>query len=175
VAGELRATRFLPAMVEAPSEAIQWIVITVVVSRRIVARGPGVATGGTPTVLPALLYQQDPMRLSVQRLGRKWTLLILRDLAFLKLSRFSQLQKNNPGLTPRVLARRLREMEDEGLIRRSAGGRTVTYSLTPRGEDAVYILLAFLRYGLRHFVGPQPMGGVGRPAVAQGRPHVSVR
>jgi DNA-binding HxlR family transcriptional regulator len=105
------------------------------------------------------------MRLSVQRLGRKWTLLILRDLAFLKLHRFSQLQKNNPGLTPRVLARRLREMEVEGLIRRSELEGTVTYQLTPRGEDAVYIVLAFLRYGLRHFVGPQPEGATGAPTI----------
>jgi DNA-binding HxlR family transcriptional regulator len=103
------------------------------------------------------------MRLSVQRLGRKWTLLILRDLAFLRLHRFSQLQKNNPGLTPRVLARRLREMEKEGLIRRSELGGTVSYQLTERGEDAVYIVLAFLRYGLRHFVGPQPEGATGAP------------
>jgi DNA-binding HxlR family transcriptional regulator len=109
-----------------------------------------------PRVLPALVYQQDPVRLSVQRLGRKWTLLLLRDLAFLDLHRFGELLRNNPGLTPRVLARRLREMEAEGLIERTARGRSVSYRLTARGEDAVYILLAFLRYGLRHFVGPRP-------------------
>jgi len=125
--------------------------------------GRGARPTPGPTALPLLEYQQDPMRLSVQRLGRKWTLLILRDLAFLKLNRFSQLQKNNPGLTPRVLARRLREMETEGLIRRSGAGRQVTYQLTPRGEDAIYIVLAFLRYGLRHFVGPQPVGAAGAP------------
>jgi DNA-binding HxlR family transcriptional regulator len=125
--------------------------------------GRGARPTPGPTALPLLVYQQDPMRLSVQRLGRKWTLLILRDLAFLKLNRFSQLQKNNPGLTPRVLARRLREMETEGLIRRSGSGRQVTYQLTRRGEDAIYIVLAFLRYGLRHFVGPQPVGGAGAP------------
>lgn len=94
--------------------------------------------------------------MGVQRLGRKWTLLILRDLAFLKSSRFGEILKNNPGLTPRVLARRLREMEVEGLISRTRTGLAVNYRLTPKGEDAVYILLAFLRYGLRHYVGPQP-------------------
>lgn len=89
-------------------------------------------------------------------MGRKWTLLLLRDFAFLKLDRFGQLLKNNPGLTPRVLARRLREMEVEGLVWRSADGKSGRYELTPRGEDAVFILLAFLRYGARHFVGPIP-------------------
>jgi DNA-binding HxlR family transcriptional regulator len=114
-----------------------------------------------------LLYQQDPVRLSVQRLGRKWTLLLIRDLAFLKLHRFGELLRNNPGLTPRVLAHRLREMEREGLIVRTVHGRSVTYRLTPRGDDAVYILLAFLRYGSRHFLGPAPPGrGEGRPLTA---------
>ncbi|MFI5417833.1 MAG: winged helix-turn-helix transcriptional regulator [Candidatus Lutacidiplasmatales archaeon] len=97
------------------------------------------------------------------RLGRKWTLLIVRDLAFLKLHRFAQFRRNNPGLSPRVLARRLREMERDGLVRREAEGRTVRYHLTERGEDAAVVLLAFLRYGLRHHTGPQPPATASAP------------
>ncbi|HTT46233.1 MAG TPA: helix-turn-helix domain-containing protein [Thermoplasmata archaeon] len=100
---------------------------------------------------PRLAYQADPLRRSVRMLGRKWTLLLLRDLAFLHLTRFNQLLKNNPGLTPRVLSRRLREMQAEKLIARTGTGRGVTYSVTARGADAVYILLAFLRYGMKHY------------------------
>jgi len=101
-------------------------------------------------IYPLLAYQADPIRESVRRLGRKWTLLILRDLAFLKLNRFGQILRNNPGLTPRVLSRRLRQMEEEGLVERLAKDERVIYRLTKRGEDAVFILLAFLRYGIRH-------------------------
>ena len=72
-------------------------------------------------------------------------------MAFLNLGRFGELLRNNPGLTPRVLSRRLREMQEEKLIQRTVEGRDVRYVLTERGEDAVYILLAFLRYGLRHY------------------------
>jgi DNA-binding HxlR family transcriptional regulator len=107
-------------------------------------------------IAPLLAYQADPIRESVRRLGRKWTLLILRDMAFLKLNRFGQILRNNPGLTPRVLSRRLDQMQDEGLVERIAEGDAVTYRLTPRGEDAVFILLAFLRYGIRH------RGSIGR-------------
>lgn len=99
---------------------------------------------------PRLEYQADPLGQSVRRLGQKWTLLLLRDMAFLRLGRFTEFLRNNPGLTPRVLSRRLTEMRAEQLIRRTGSGRNVTYSLTPRGQDAVYILLAFLRYGLKH-------------------------
>lgn len=97
-----------------------------------------------------LAYQADPLRESLRRLGRRWTLLLLRDMAFLKLSRFSEFQRNNSGLTPRVLSRRLREMRQEGLIERRGGAGGVRYRLTPQGEDAVYILLALLRYGTRY-------------------------
>ncbi|MCI4318314.1 MAG: helix-turn-helix transcriptional regulator, partial [Thermoplasmata archaeon] len=114
--------------------------------------------GQSPTArsLPALLYQHDPIRQSVQRLGRKWTLLLVRDLAFLNLDRFGEFRRNNPGLSARVLSRRLREMEREGLVLRRTAGREVRYRLTRRGEEAALILLAFLNYGLKHHVGPQP-------------------
>jgi len=100
-----------------------------------------------------LVYQQDPIRNSVKSLGSKWTLLILRDIGFLKLQRFGEILRNNPGLTARVLSRRLREMKKEGLIERKLAGDAINYSLTPRGEDAVFILLAFLRYGLKYYAG----------------------
>jgi len=127
--------------------------------------------------LPALLYQLDPIRQSVQHLGRKWTLLLVRDLAFLRLTRFGEFRRNNPGLSARVLSRRLREMEQEGLVVRAAEAGTVRYRLTPRGEDAALILLAFLNYGLKQYVGPRPPalgdrtaappGGRDRPRRAQ--------
>ena len=106
-------------------------------------------------IYPLLAYQADPIRESVKWLGRKWTLLILRDMAFLKLTRFGQILRNNPGLTPRVLARRLRQMREEGLVERVVTEEKVAYRLTSRGEDAVFILLAFLRYGIRHHLPPQ--------------------
>jgi len=99
---------------------------------------------------PKLLYQQDPVRGSIKTLGSKWTLLILRDIGFLRLERFGQILRNNPGLTPRVLSRRLRNMQKEGLIERTVRSDRITYLLTPRGEDAAYVLLAFLRYGLKY-------------------------
>jgi DNA-binding HxlR family transcriptional regulator len=110
----------------------------------------------TPLVVPMLAYQSDPLRESIRRLGRKWTLLLLRDMAFLKLSRFGELLRNNPGLSPRVLSRRLAEMQQERLIVRQEAGGEVRYRLAPRGEDAVFILLAFLRYGTRHHLDSKP-------------------
>ncbi|HEV2231413.1 MAG TPA: helix-turn-helix domain-containing protein [Thermoplasmata archaeon] len=132
---------------------------------------PGRSRAGrpVPSATPVLLYQNDPIRQSVDRLGRKWVLLLLRDLAFLKIDRFGRLRRNNPGLSPRVLSRRLREMVQEGLVVRETEGKEIRYRLTARGDDATFILLAFLQYGLKHHVGPQPPVAP-PPAVAPSRP-----
>ena len=116
----------------------------------------GTAEKAERKIYPLLAYQADPIRESVKWLGRKWTLLILRDMAFLKLTKFGQILRNNPGLTPRVLSRRLRQMQQEGLVERVVADDKIAYRLTSRGEDAVFILLAFLRYGIRHHLPPQP-------------------
>jgi DNA-binding HxlR family transcriptional regulator len=115
--------------------------------------------------MPPLVYQQDPIRNSVKSLGAKWTLLILRDIGFLKLNRFGQIRRNNPGLTARILSRRLRDMQKEGLIERRVSRESVTYDLTSRGEDAVFILLAFLRYGLKHYAGGERKGSKSLPSL----------
>ena len=93
--------------------------------------------------MPQLAYQTDPIRESLQLLGRKWTLLIIRDIAFLKLQRFGQILRNNPGLTPRVLSRRLEQMTKEGLVKKVKRRKT--------GEEESYgYQLAILRYGIKH-------------------------
>ena len=105
---------------------------------------------------PRLAYQADPIRESLKVLGAKWSLLIVRDVAFLGLHRFGEIRRNNPGLTARVLSRRLRQLVAEGLLDRSQEGREITYGLTSKGEDAVFILLAVLRYGIRHHMTKGP-------------------
>jgi DNA-binding HxlR family transcriptional regulator len=129
-------------------------------------RTEGRPSGLRPPDRSRLEYQADPIGRSVRSLGKKWTLLLLRDMAFLKLGRFNEFLRNNSGLTPRVLSRRLRELTAEGLIVRSGTGRSVTYALTARGDDAVYILLAFLRYGLKYF--PEPTVGRGGAGPLEG-------
>jgi DNA-binding HxlR family transcriptional regulator len=111
---------------------------------------------------PRLTEQAGPLERSLNALGRKRTLLILRDLAFRRISRFNELLRNNPGPTPRVLSRRLREMQAEELILRLGTGRDVRYAITPRGKDAVYVFLAFLKYGLQRHRGATTGGAAPR-------------
>ncbi|HWU60049.1 MAG TPA: helix-turn-helix domain-containing protein [Microbacteriaceae bacterium] len=81
--------------------------------------------------------------------GQRWTLLILRDLSVGQ-RRYSDLAAGLPGIPTNTLASRLKELEEEGLVRRiapSGADRAVVYGLTPRGEELEPALDALSRWG----------------------------
>lgn len=81
--------------------------------------------------------------------GQRWTLLILRDLS-VGPRRYSDLVAGLPGIPTNTLASRLKELEDEGLVLRTAPSgaeRAVVYALTPRGEELGPALDALSRWG----------------------------
>src|SRR3712207_8260259 len=67
-------------------------------------------------LLPGVVFAQCPIRTSLGVLGKKWAMLLLRDIGILGVDRFNRLLASNPGLTPRVLSMRLKELEKEGYI-----------------------------------------------------------
>lgn len=94
-----------------------------------------------------------PIRVSLGVLGRKWTLVVLRDIAFRPDATFSLMMARTAGLTPRVLSLRLKELRGEGLIEKVADStdeRKSHYRLTPKGKDAVPILTALIAFSIRH-------------------------
>jgi DNA-binding HxlR family transcriptional regulator len=94
-----------------------------------------------------------PIQASLGLLGRKWSIVILRDLTFLPDLTFGQILKRNPGLTPRVLSFRLRELRSEELVEKVADprdDRKVHYRLAPKGRDAIPILTALAAFGMKH-------------------------
>ena len=104
-------------------------------------------------VFPTVPFESCPIRLSVGCLGRKWALIILRDIAFLRDQTFSQILQRNSGLTPRALSMRLRDLQKEGVIERISDredGRKGYYRLTKQGRDVVPVLTALIQYGVRY-------------------------
>ena len=102
---------------------------------------------------PRVPFEFCPIRASLGVLGRKWTLLVLRDIAFFGNVRFSAIMKTNPGLGPRILSMRLRELEEEGFIQSAPNHedrREISYRLTRKGLDVMPILTAFIQFGIRY-------------------------
>ncbi len=117
---------------------------------------------------------QCPINSSLTVLGRKWTLLVLRDIAFMASMNpkepasaprltpravpvnFSQILRSNPSLGPRVLCMRLKELQREGLIERLVDHkdtRVIRYVLTRKGRDAIPVLTALIQFGAWHYPG----------------------
>jgi DNA-binding HxlR family transcriptional regulator len=110
-------------------------------------------TKGTPMV-PAAPIVGCPIAASLGVLGKKWTILILRDMSMRNVQRFSDLLRGIQGLTPRMLSARLKELESEGIIQRKEtadSSNAVRWSLTEKGWDALPILMSFFAFGSKWY------------------------
>jgi DNA-binding HxlR family transcriptional regulator len=96
--------------------------------------------------------------------GERWTLLIVREL-IVGPKRYSDLLDALPGIGTNLLARRLKRLEAEGLVRRRRlappAGSTV-YQLTSTGAELALALLPITLWGARHALGSRREGEVFR-------------
>ena len=87
-----------------------------------------------------------PIARALDRVGDRWTLLILRDL-HAGPARFSDLQ-TLPGIASNLLTNRLRQLEEEGLVRRrDAEYGTTVYELTELGSRTGDLLFELAMFG----------------------------
>lgn len=90
-----------------------------------------------------------PVATTVQLIGSKWKLLILRNLR-MRPWRFNELRRDLEGVSQKVLTDSLRAMEDDGIITRTVYPEIppkVEYALSPLGESMSPILDAMAQWG----------------------------
>ena len=95
------------------------------------------------------LIPECPIATTVQLIGSKWKLLIIRNLLE-RPWRFNELQKNLEGISQKVLTDSLRSMEADGLITRTVYPEVpprVEYALSELGESLKPILDAMKAWG----------------------------
>ena len=93
-----------------------------------------------------------PVATTVQLIGSKWKLLILRNLR-VRPWRFNELRKDLEGISQKVLTDSLRAMEEDGIVNRTVYPEVpprVEYSLTPLGESMGPILDAMAQWGIEY-------------------------
>jgi DNA-binding HxlR family transcriptional regulator len=89
-----------------------------------------------------------PTRIVLDHITSKWGVLVLVALAERTL-RWSELRRAIDGVSEKMLAQTLRTLEQDGLVRREALQVIpphVEYSLTPRGDELVTVLLPLLQW-----------------------------
>jgi DNA-binding HxlR family transcriptional regulator len=91
------------------------------------------------------------MAKSLDVVGDRWTLLIVRELALRGASRYTDLRNGLPGIATNLLADRLRELERASVIAREDAPppvATALFRLTPRGEELRPVLEGLVRWGI---------------------------
>ena len=91
-----------------------------------------------------------PVATTVQLIGNKWKLLIIRNLVYNDKQRFTEFAKSIPGISKKVLTDNLRALEEDGLIDREVFAEVpprVEYSLTTLGKTLKPILEAMRDWG----------------------------
>jgi DNA-binding HxlR family transcriptional regulator len=92
---------------------------------------------------------------SLDILGDKWSLLVVRDLLHGKRT-YGELADSPEGIPTNILADRLRRLESAGIVASTPyQERPVryAYTLTPKGSALGEVLLAFVRWGKQHIPG----------------------
>jgi DNA-binding HxlR family transcriptional regulator len=88
---------------------------------------------------------------SLDVVGDRWTLLIVRELALRGPCRYTDVRNGLPGIASNLLAERLRELEHAGVIAREEAPppiATTLFRLTPRGEQLQPVLEDLIRWGV---------------------------
>jgi DNA-binding HxlR family transcriptional regulator len=95
-----------------------------------------------------------PIRTTLEILSGKWTFFILYSL-FKAVRRFSELERDIPGISSRMLIKELRDLEQHGIITRTVFAEVpprVEYALTERGRGLEQVLLAMKDWEERFLV-----------------------
>src|ERR1700678_2893013 len=91
-----------------------------------------------------------PIACSLEILGDKWTLLVLRDIVVFKKSRFEEFLQSPEKISTNILTDRLHKLEKDGFITKAPYGThrlRMSYSATDKGQSVGPILLAIAKWG----------------------------
>ena len=100
-----------------------------------------------------LQFRSDcPISSTLDLIGDKWTLLVIRDM-FAGKKRYQELLNQDEGIASNILSDRLRRLESTGLVRRVAYSKRPPrdeYHLTEAGQKLWPVLKELIRWGFEH-------------------------
>jgi DNA-binding HxlR family transcriptional regulator len=108
-------------------------------------------TQHTPASLP--YDMRCPVARTLDIIGERWTILVLRDLLLEGPRRFQDFERSLGGISPNPLSARLKRLEDAGVVERRFYEQhppRAEYLLTPKGRALGPVLKALLEWGRKH-------------------------
>jgi len=99
-----------------------------------------------------------PLSCSLDVFGDKWSLLIIRDLIFGNKCTYNDFLKSGEGIATNILASRLKGLEENGVIKKSAHPNSkakILYKLTQKGIDLLPVLVEIYIWADKYFSIPE--------------------
>ena len=115
-----------------------------------------------------------PISLSLEVLGDRWTLLIIRDIVFAGKRHFREFLQSDEGISSRTLAERLQTLQDEGILTRHDDPDhklKAIYKLTEAGIDLLPALADLGLWGSRYRPADPELGAIAQ-RLAEGGPEL---
>lgn len=94
-----------------------------------------------------------PIACTLDLIGDRWTLLIIRDMLFFGKQRFEEFLESPEGISTNILTSRLKSLEQLGLVEKqpySNHSRRMNYQLTELGQSLRPVLRTMIAWGLKH-------------------------
>src|ERR1700724_3825888 len=94
-----------------------------------------------------------PLNASVEMLGDRWSLLILRDMMLRGFRSYNQFLDSYEGIATNILANRLKRLIAHGIVTAQedpSDGRRLIYVLTPKGLDLAPVLTEMVLWAAKH-------------------------
>jgi len=94
-----------------------------------------------------------PVAATLDVIGDRWTILILRDLVLGQSGKFNDLLESLRGISPNLLAQRLKRLEREGILERffySDHPPRAEYRFTEKGKELGSVVRALATWGYAH-------------------------
>ncbi|MCG8641777.1 MAG: helix-turn-helix transcriptional regulator, partial [Desulfobacterales bacterium] len=95
-----------------------------------------------------------PISNALDHLGDRWSLLVIRDIAFFGKKTYSELLESSEGIATNILSSRLKNLEAGNIIKRKpnpSDRRRHIYSLTESGKDLLPILIEMILWSAKHY------------------------
>ena len=102
-----------------------------------------------------------PINLTLEVLGDKWSLLILRDMMFGRKRHFRELMRSEEGISSNILADRLKRLVEQGLLTKAddpSHKQKAIYSLTEQGIELLPVLAQMAVWGRKYLPVSEELG-----------------
>ena len=99
------------------------------------------------------LRSDCPINYTLENLGDKWTLLVIRDLVFEGKKFYKEFLASKEGIATNILSDRLKRLENLGIVESKVYEKLRTqkvYALTEKGKDLIPILIEMILWSAKH-------------------------